>query len=60
MLYFGTQDLDKAYASLETAIRTHDTYGYVLHVNMRHRRPFNTNWDDPRFQQARRDLKLDY
>jgi TolB-like protein/tetratricopeptide (TPR) repeat protein len=60
VLYMRTRDLDKAYAWFDTAIRTHDTYGYALHLTMRLRRAFNQDWDDPRYQEVRRDLGLDY
>jgi TolB-like protein/Tfp pilus assembly protein PilF len=60
-LYMGVRDLDKAYAWLDTAIRAHDTHGYALHISMRRRTALNSaDWDDPRYQHARRDLGLDY
>jgi TolB-like protein/tetratricopeptide (TPR) repeat protein len=59
LMYSGVLDLDNYYEWLDTAIRTHDTYAYTLHLTMRRQHVLNAEaWADPRFQQARRDLGL--
>jgi TolB-like protein/tetratricopeptide (TPR) repeat protein len=59
LMYSGVRDLDNYYEWLDTAIRTRDTYGYMLHLSMRRQHVLNaTAWLDPRFQKARRDLGL--
>jgi TolB-like protein/lipoprotein NlpI len=56
LVYHALDDEQKALDWLETAIRTHDTYGRFIPL-LETRNDFTAPlWDDPRFQKARRDL----
>jgi TolB-like protein len=56
LAYHALNDIEKALDWLESAVRTHDTYGRFIQL-LERRNDFSAPlWDDPRFQKARRDL----
>jgi hypothetical protein len=58
LAYYALDDAEKALDWLATAVRTHDTYGRYIPM-LETRNDFTAPlWDDPRFQEARRDLGL--
>jgi hypothetical protein len=56
LAYHAIDDRGRALDWLETAVRTHDTYGRFV-LRLRARNDFTASyWDDPRFQRVRKGL----
>jgi tetratricopeptide (TPR) repeat protein len=56
LAYHAIDDRSSALNWLETAVRTHDTYGRFM-LALRTQNEFTASyWDDPRFQRIRKDL----